>query len=77
MVPRKYGASCWIQNSKCWILLAKFKINKSSLPSKIIIGKTIIGNITKIIIGILDKTNIADEFNNLFVNVDLKLAKKT
>ena len=47
-------------------IIGEAKINKSFLPSKIVTDKT----------EILDETNIANEFNNLFTNTDLKLVKK-
>ena len=47
-------------------LIGKAKINKSSLPPKIVSDKT----------EILDETNIANEFNNFFTNIGLKLVKK-
>ena len=47
-------------------IIGKAKINKSFLPSKIVTDKT----------EILDETNIVNEFNNLFTNIDLKLDKK-
>ena len=42
------------------------KIKKSSLPFKIVTDKT----------ETLGETNIANEFNNFFTNIGLKLAKK-
>ena len=47
-------------------LIGKAKINKSSLPPKIITDKT----------EILGETNIANEFNSFFRDLDFKLAKK-
>ena len=47
-------------------LIVKAKINKSSLPPKIVTDKT----------EILGETNIAKEFNNFFSDAGLKLAKK-
>ena len=47
-------------------LVGKVKIKKSSLPFKILIDKT----------EIRDEKNIANEFNNFFTDIDLKLAKK-
>ena len=47
-------------------LIGKVKIKKSSLPFKIVIDKT----------DILGEKNIANEFNNFFTDIDLKLAKK-
>ena len=47
-------------------LVGKVKIKKSSLPFKILIDKT----------EILDGKNIANELNNFFTNIGLKLAKK-
>ena len=47
-------------------LIGKAKINKSSLPPKIITDKT----------EILGETNIASEFNSFFRDLDFKLAKK-
>ena len=47
-------------------LIGKTKINKSSLPSKIVGDKT----------EILGEINIANEFNNFFTNIGLKPAKK-
>ena len=52
-----------------WImkeLVDKAKINKFSLPSKIVTDKT----------EILREKNTANEFNNFFTNIGLKLAKK-
>ena len=46
-------------------LIGKVKINNSSLPFKIITDKT----------EILGETNIANEFNNFFTDISLKLAK--
>ena len=47
-------------------LIGKVKIKKSSLPFKIVIDKT----------DILGGKNIANEFNNFFTDIGLKLAKK-
>ena len=47
-------------------LIGKVKIKKSSLPFKIVIDKT----------DILGEKNIANEFNNFFTDIGLKLAKK-
>ena len=47
-------------------IIGKAKINKSFLPSKIVTDKT----------EILGETNIANQFNDLFTNIDLKLVKK-
>ena len=47
-------------------LIGKTKINKSSLPSKIVADKT----------EILGEINIANEFNNFFTNIGLKVTKK-
>ena len=47
-------------------LIGKVKINKFSLPFKIVNDKT----------EILRETNIANESNNLFTDIGLKLAKK-
>ena len=47
-------------------LIGKAKINVSSLPPKIATDKT----------EILGETNTANEFNNFFTDIGLKLAKK-
>ena len=47
-------------------LIDKVKIKKSSLSFKIFTNKT----------EILGETNIANEFNNFFTDIGLKLAKK-
>ena len=47
-------------------LIGKVKINKSSLPFKIVTNKT----------EILGETNLVNEFNNFFTDIGLKLAKK-
>ena len=47
-------------------LIGKVKIKKSSLPLKIVTGKT----------EILGEKNVANEFNNFFRDIGLKLAKK-
>ena len=47
-------------------LVGKIQIKKSSLHFKIVIDKT----------EILEKKNIANEFNNFFSDIGLKLAKK-
>ena len=47
-------------------LIGKVKIKKSSLSFKIVTNKT----------EILGETNIANEFNNFFTDISLKLAKK-
>ena len=47
-------------------LIGKAKINVSSLPPKIVTDKT----------EILGETNTANEFNNFFTDIGLKLAKK-
>ena len=46
-------------------LIGKVKINNSPLPFKIITDKT----------KILGETNIANELNNFFTDIGLKLAK--
>ena len=46
-------------------LVGKVKSKKSSLPFKILIDKT----------EIRDEKNIANEFNNFFTDIDLKLGK--
>ena len=55
---------------KTWCIMkeltGKAKINKSSLPPKIVTDKT----------EVLGETNIANEFNNFFTDTGLKLAKK-
>ena len=47
-------------------LIGKVKINKSSLPFKIVTNKT----------EILGETNLVNKFNNFFTDIGLKLAKK-
>ena len=47
-------------------LFGKVKINKSSLPFKIVTDKS----------EILDETDITNEFNNFFKDISLKLARK-
>ena len=47
-------------------LIDKVKIKKSSLPFKTVTDKT----------EILGKINVANEFNNFFTDIGLKLAKK-
>ena len=47
-------------------LIGKVRIKKFSLPFKIVTDKN----------GILDETNIANEFNNFFTDIGLKLGKK-
>ena len=47
-------------------LIGKVKINKSSLPPKIVTDKT----------EILGESNTANEFNNFFTDISLKLSKK-
>ena len=47
-------------------LISKVKINKSSLPFKIVTDN----------IEILGETNTANEFNNFFTDIDLKLARE-
>ena len=56
--------------NKTWCIMkeltGKVKIKISSLPFKIVTGKT----------EILGETSIANEFNNFFTDIGLKLAKK-
>ena len=47
-------------------LIGKVKVNKSSLPFKVVTDK----------IEILGETNLVNEFNNFFTDTGLKLAKK-
>ena len=55
---------------KTWYIMkeltVKAKINKSSLPPKIVTDKT----------EVLGEANITNEFNNFFTDTGLKLAKK-